>query len=154
ATCNPGRENGRPSGDSSVRILKAVRGRAVSTAGELGGGQAMTKAVHVRTPCRLHFGMFSFGSACRAQFGGVGVMVEPPYVEVQIEPASSFSVTGSVTQQQRTEFVVDRLVGAWELGSLPPCEVRVTSPRDHTGLGVGTQLSLAIAAGLRRFLGF
>jgi beta-RFAP synthase len=96
--------------------------------------------------------MFSFGYAGRAQFGGVGVMVEPPCVEVQIWPASCFTTRGSVTQRQRTQHIAARLSIKWELRSLPACEVVVSSPPDHTGLGVGTQLSLAIAAGLRRFL--
>jgi beta-ribofuranosylaminobenzene 5'-phosphate synthase len=112
----------------------------------------MTTAVQVRAPCRLHFGMFGFGYACRAQFGGVGVMVEPPSVNVRISPASCFTARGSVMQRQRTQHVVARLATQWELRSLPACEVVVSSPRDHTGLGVGTQLSLAITAGLRRFL--
>jgi beta-ribofuranosylaminobenzene 5'-phosphate synthase len=112
----------------------------------------MSAAVKVRSPCRLHFGMFSFGYAGRAQFGGVGVMVEPPCVEVQISPASCFITRGSVTQRQRTQHIATRLSIKWELRSLPACEVVVSSPPDHTGLGVGTQSSLAIAAGLRRFL--
>jgi beta-RFAP synthase len=97
--------------------------------------------------------MFSFGDESRAQFGGVGVMVEPPCVDVRIEPAVRFAVTASATQRQRTTSLVAQLSTEWTLGSLPACEIRVTSPRDHTGLGVGTQLSLAVAAGLRRFLG-
>ncbi len=48
----------------------------------------MNAAVHVRTPCRLHFGMFSFGHANSAQFGGVGAMIEPPNVEVTISPVN------------------------------------------------------------------
>jgi beta-RFAP synthase len=35
---------------------------------------------------------------------------------------------------------------------MPPCSITVRSPRDHTGVGVGTQLNLAIATGLRQFL--
>jgi beta-RFAP synthase len=35
---------------------------------------------------------------------------------------------------------------------LPPCEINARTPSDHIGLGVGTQLGLAVAAGLRRFL--
>jgi beta-ribofuranosylaminobenzene 5'-phosphate synthase len=112
----------------------------------------MSSAVRVRTPCRLHFGMFGFGDSSRAQFGGVGVMIEPPYVEIRISPARCFTARGSVTQRQRAEHVVRRLVNEWRLSSLPACEVAVISPADHTGLGVGTQSSLAIAAGLRRFL--
>ena len=112
----------------------------------------MTTAVTVRTPCRLHFGMFSFGYACRAQFGGVGVMVEPPSVDVRISPARRFTARGSVTQRQRAQHIVARLAIRWGLRSSPACEIVVSSPREHTGLGVGTQLSLSIATGLRRFL--
>jgi beta-ribofuranosylaminobenzene 5'-phosphate synthase len=111
----------------------------------------MTPAVQVRTPCRLHFGMFGFGCPDRAQFGGVGAMVEPPSVEVEIAPADGFALHGALTD--RTRKIVELLVDRWELPSFPACEITVRSPRDHTGLGVGTQLNLAIAAGLRRFLG-
>ena len=110
----------------------------------------MTAAVLVRTPCRLHFGMFGFGCSDRAQFGGVGAMIEPPRVEVEISPADRFAVHGSLVD--RTRQIVELLVDRWKLPSLPACEITVRSPRDHIGLGVGTQLNLAIAAGLRRFL--
>lgn len=110
----------------------------------------MTTAVTVRTPCRLHFGMFSFGQPNRAQFGGVGAMIEPPNIEVEILPANCFAVQGSLAD--RTRRVVELLADRWKLASLPACDISVRSPRDHTGLGVGTQLNLAVAAGLRRFL--
>jgi beta-RFAP synthase len=110
----------------------------------------MTKTIRVRAPCRLHFGMFSFGHDDRPQFGGVGVMVEPPNVEVTILAAESFSARGALAD--RVEGFVDRLVQAWNLSARPSCEMQVTSPRDHTGLGVGTQLGLSVAAGLRRLL--
>jgi beta-ribofuranosylaminobenzene 5'-phosphate synthase len=110
----------------------------------------MTKGVYVRTPCRLHFGMFGFGHADKAQFGGVGAMIEPPSVEVDILPANCFIVHGSLAD--RTRQVVELLAAQWRLSSLPTCEIVVRSPRDHTGLGVGTQLGLAVAAGLRRVL--
>ncbi len=110
----------------------------------------MTAGVQVRTPCRLHFGMFSFGHADRAQYGGVGVMVEPPGVIVTIRGADRFVVRGSHAGRVR-EFV-ERLVARWELGRLPECEINADSPPDHIGLGVGSQLGLAVAAGLRRFL--
>jgi len=61
----------------------------------------MIEAIHVRTPCRLHFGMFSFGHADKPQFGGVGVMVDPPAVEIAITPAERFSVSGSHRERAR-----------------------------------------------------
>jgi beta-ribofuranosylaminobenzene 5'-phosphate synthase len=110
----------------------------------------MTTAVRVRTPCRLHFGMFGFGCADRAQFGGLGAMIDPPCIEIELSPATRFAVHGAMLD--RTRQAVELLVDRWKLPSLPACEITVRSPRDHTGLGVGTQLHLAIATGLRRFL--
>ncbi|HEX2473919.1 MAG TPA: hypothetical protein VHK01_04205 [Lacipirellulaceae bacterium] len=110
----------------------------------------MSQAVHVRAPCRLHFGMFSFGHADRAQFGGVGMVIDPPAVEVDIAPAASFTVSGSLTERAR--HFVELAAAAWQLPTLPQCHLDVRAPSDHVGLGVGTQLGLAIAAGLRRWL--
>lgn len=110
----------------------------------------MSCSVHVRAPCRLHFGMFSFGHADRPQFGGVGVMIEPPAVDVTISPSTAFTVRGAMSE--RVVKFVETLVEKWQLGAAPACEVRIEAPRNHTGLGVGTQLGLAVGVGMRRFL--
>jgi beta-ribofuranosylaminobenzene 5'-phosphate synthase len=110
----------------------------------------MSRSVHVRAPCRLHFGMFSFGHVDRPQFGGVGVMVDPPHVEVTIKPAASFAARGALAN--RVEQFVALIAQHEDSSAVPPCEVSVRSPPDHVGLGVGTQLGLSVAAGLRRFL--
>ncbi|MEX2310591.1 MAG: hypothetical protein WD738_23695 [Pirellulales bacterium] len=110
----------------------------------------MTRSVQVRAPCRLHFGMFSFGQADRPQFGGVGVMVDPPAIEVTITPSGRFSVSGALPN--RVEQFAKSAIEYWRLHELPACEIAVRSPPDHVGLGVGTQLGLAVAAGLRKFL--
>jgi beta-ribofuranosylaminobenzene 5'-phosphate synthase len=110
----------------------------------------MTHVVHVRAPCRLHFGMFSFGHTDRSQFGGIGVMIDPPAVELTFTPAAQFKVRGTLAE--RTKAFAEMAAASWRLPSLPACEICVRSPRDHIGLGVGTQLGLSVAAGLRRFL--
>jgi beta-RFAP synthase len=111
----------------------------------------MSRSVHVHAPCRLHFGMFTFGHADGWQFGGVGVMIEPPAVAVTISPSPAFSVSG--TLPERVVKFVDKLTARWKLGTLPACKVHVEAPREHAGLGVGTQLALATAVGMQRFLG-
>jgi beta-ribofuranosylaminobenzene 5'-phosphate synthase len=110
----------------------------------------MTCRLHVYAPCRLHFGMFSFGHADRPQFGGVGMMVSPPAIELTIRQAAQFAVRGSLAE--RAEHFVNSLLRQWQLSAHPACEITVDSPPDHVGLGIGTQLGLAIAAGLRRYL--
>jgi beta-RFAP synthase len=95
--------------------------------------------------------MFGFGRSDRPQFGGVGAMIEPPCIEVEISPADTFTVRGALPI--RTQSIVELVADRWNLRGLPRCEIMVRSPRDHTGLGVGTQISLTIATGLRSFLG-
>src|SRR4051812_33737556 len=106
--------------------------------------------IRVRAPSRLHFGMFSFGHSDRPQFGGVGVMVEPPAVEVTISSGSRLVVRGSMADRARQ--IVELVSANWKLAELPTCAIEIQSPPNHIGLGVGTQLSLAMAAGLRRYL--
>lgn len=111
----------------------------------------MTRAVHVRAPCRLHFGLFGFGRTSGPQWGGVGVMVEPPTVVVTIEPAEQFAVSGSLAERAKT--FAETAIRRWDLHALPKCHVHVDAPLAHSGLGIGTQLGLSVAAGLRRFMG-
>jgi beta-ribofuranosylaminobenzene 5'-phosphate synthase len=110
----------------------------------------MIQTLQVRAPCRLHFGMLSFGCVDRTQFGGVGMMIQPPAVELTIAPAQRFTAAGTLAE--RVEQFARSAAEHWQLDELPPCSIQVRSPRDHIGLGVGTQLGLAVAAGLRHFL--
>lgn len=110
----------------------------------------MIHTVRVQTACRIHFGMFSFGHVDQRQYGGVGVMVEPPLVSVTVEPAAETSVVGPLAERAR-QFAT-RAIDHWRVHDVPPCKLSVSSPRDHIGLGVGTQLGLAVAVAMRRFL--
>lgn len=108
------------------------------------------RSVRLCAPCRLHFGMFSFGHSDRPQYGGVGAMVTPPAIDVQFLPAVKFDVVGA--HAARVRQFVEVLLDRWQVEALPTCKIDVAAPPDHTGLGVGTQLALAVAAGLRGFL--
>jgi beta-RFAP synthase len=111
-------------------------------------------SVAVTAPSRLHFGMFSFGRSDVRQFGGAGAMVASPGVRVVIRPADVFYVDGahSVRARRLAERITQRLAA----GEAPPpalqqlrFSLRVESaPREHIGLGVGTQLGLSIAAAI------
>ena len=112
----------------------------------------MTSFVEVTAPSRLHFGLLSFGNPAVPQFGGVGVMLEKPDLCLQIVPAGELSVEGP-----RADRVLS-FVRRWaEFQQLPlqqlTCRIRVLRlPREHVGLGTGTQTALATAAGLNRWL--
>ena len=112
---------------------------------------APARPVRVTTGSRLHFGMFSFGQRDLPAFGGVGVMVDRPGLSLTVQPATEFRVTGPLAERARE--VAERLTQAWSLSTPPKCEIVIhRSCRDHTGLGVGTQLSLAVAAALAKYL--
>ncbi len=108
--------------------------------------------ITLRTGSRLHFGLWAWGDTHARQFGGVGMMIDQPEVVVQFSSAASFEVEGPAAGRLRQ--VVERCVQHWGLTTLPRCRIEtVRLPRPHTGLGVGTQWSLAVAKGLAHWLG-
>jgi beta-RFAP synthase len=111
----------------------------------------MSRLVHVTAPSRLHFGLWSLASASGRQFGGVGAMVERPGLALVIEPGRRLEVSGPLSE--RAQALVRRWAEFHRL-PLPACRIAITaSAPQHAGLGTGTQLGLAIAAGLNAFHG-
>jgi len=109
------------------------------------------RTIVVTAPSRLHFGMLSFGQPDERQFGGVGAMLDQPGLKLQITPAAGLSASGPLAE--RALAFAQR--ASAQLGTPDPrCQLEVLSaPREHAGLGTGTQLGLAVAAGISRFLG-
>jgi len=104
-------------------------------------------AVRVTTPSRLHFGMLSFGHSGVRQFGGVGLMVAAPRIRLQIAASDRIEATGPLADRA-AEFA-RRVIENLRLPKSTGCRINIESaPREHIGLGTGTQLGLAIAAGL------
>jgi beta-RFAP synthase len=108
----------------------------------------------VRTPSRLHFGLLGWGPGSGRRFGGLGLMIESPPIELTVEPADTEVIRGPLAG--RAERILgtlrDRLT---EQGlRLPPLSIRINhAPPEHVGLGVGTQLSLALATAVLRLAG-
>jgi beta-RFAP synthase len=110
--------------------------------------------LRIRTPSRLHFGLLGWGPQLKRQFGGLGLMIEAPGVEVVVERAESWMVDGPLAP--RVEQIVGRVRSrALEAGmALTPAHIRVEkSAEEHVGLGVGTQLCLAVARALLELAG-
>jgi beta-ribofuranosylaminobenzene 5'-phosphate synthase len=102
--------------------------------------------IRIRTPSRLHFGLLGWGALASRQFGGVGLMIEAPGIELIAELASSWSVEGPLAH--RAEPLITRVRERMRQTGviLPPARIRIIrASREHVGLGVGTQLSLATA---------
>jgi beta-ribofuranosylaminobenzene 5'-phosphate synthase len=120
----------------------------------------------VTAPSRLHFGLLGLPAAGRDRwpgldgnpgqpvrhFGGVGLMVDRPGLVVRVEPANEWSAAGPLAE--RALGFARRVVDSLPVGERRPFRVEVQSaPAEHTGLGVGTQLGLAVARGLAVELG-
>jgi beta-RFAP synthase len=115
----------------------------------------------VRTASRLHFGLLSLaaegarwpdrqGEAVLAsrRFGGVGLMVCRPGIELAAEPAAAWSAEGPLAERalalarQAAEALAQERPGV----SRSPLRLRVLqAAAEHTGLGTGTQLGMAAA---------
>jgi beta-RFAP synthase len=115
----------------------------------------------VTAPTRLHFGLFhvpadgvthwpglsgASGPPVRA-FGGVGLMIDQPGVVVTVRPAESWQFEGTLAS--RAQVFALRYVADLPEADRRPFQVLVERcPAEHSGLGVGTQLGLAVAKAL------
>jgi beta-RFAP synthase len=106
--------------------------------------------LRIQTSSRLHFGLLGWGPQVSRQFGGVGLMVDAPGIVLSAEPAPAWSAEGPLAG--RVLQVAERIA----LAEMPlvPARIRVEqAPEEHVGLGVGTQLSLAVARLLMKLSG-
>jgi beta-RFAP synthase len=77
-------------------------------------------------------------------FGGVGLMVDQPGLGLRVEPADDWAGAGPLAD--RAVGFARRFVGTLPAKEQRPFRVTVEcAPGEHTGLGVGTQLGLAVA---------
>lgn len=108
--------------------------------------------IEIRTTARLHFGLLGWGADAPRQFGGVGLMIEAPSLDLEARLANGWSAAGPLsTRALRVALrIADRLE---TLGvKVPPLSITIREgPPEHVGLGTGTQLSLAVG---RAVLGF
>ena len=103
--------------------------------------------MRVATGARLHFGLLNVVPP----FGGVGVMVSQPATEIMVGPDRSFGCDED--PDGRIRAIARRVALASGSAQLPRCRVSlVARPDAHSGLGSGTQLALAVAEAMCRFV--
>jgi len=110
--------------------------------------------ISVRAPSRLHFGLLAWGADAPRQFGGVGLMVAQPGLELSARPAPAGAWSAEGPLADRALRFAGRVAGllaasgagAGTGATPPPLHFRIHSaPPEHAGLGTGTQLGLAVA---------
>ncbi|MEC9091404.1 MAG: hypothetical protein VX438_01775 [Planctomycetota bacterium] len=99
--------------------------------------------LNIKAPSRLHFGLFGGNNPSGNSFGGLGVMVENPGIEVRIQPAPQRTFTGNLADRLETftdywlQFTGFHVQNEFHLDL-------VRAPQSHIGLGTGTQLGLCV----------
>lgn len=115
----------------------------------------MSRNVHITTGARLHFGLFANRRHSGRQFGGVGVMIDVPGVELvaRFNETDCINVTCDSLPADERENIAARVRNcvaasrsARRETPAAPCriDVRRAIPL-HIGLGAGTQLAMATA---------
>jgi beta-ribofuranosylaminobenzene 5'-phosphate synthase len=103
--------------------------------------------VYVKTPARLHFGLIDLNGGMGRFFGGLGVAIDRPNVVLEAQTSEGFSVTG-----EKAELVMslaERFLETYHINADVSIHVEQSIP-EHSGLGSGTQLALAVAAALAK----
>jgi beta-ribofuranosylaminobenzene 5'-phosphate synthase len=107
----------------------------------------MPTQVSVKSTARLHMGFFDLNGSTGRMFGSLGVAIDVPYI--QIEVAKSEKTLIDAKNNENVIKIVENLVKSLKLDKCFSLKI-VKSIPDHVGLGSGTQLALAIGAGLNR----
>jgi beta-ribofuranosylaminobenzene 5'-phosphate synthase len=120
--------------------------------------------IRIRTPSRLHFGLFSLPCAYsstwlnqegqatlpRRQFGGVGLMIDQPGIELTVACSNHWLAEGELAD--RALRLAQRYCTS--AGVQSPFHLRMISAApEHAGLGTGTQLGLAVAYAIAHLTG-
>jgi beta-RFAP synthase len=110
----------------------------------------------VTTGSRLHFGLLRLPPSPEwvddgtRYYGGAGLMLEQPRIVVTVNRSADWKASGPSADRvlAAARRFVNR-IGAQEQFAI--CVER--APLEHVGLGVGTQLELAVATGISRAMG-
>jgi beta-ribofuranosylaminobenzene 5'-phosphate synthase len=106
--------------------------------------------VSVLAPARLHMGFIDLSGALGRHFGSIGLALNDINTHITLTSASSLVVNGPCAE--RASKATRRLCQLLNLPEQVHIELSAAIP-EHIGLGSGTQMSLAIGAGLNAFYG-
>jgi len=106
--------------------------------------------VYVKTPSRLHFGLLDLNGDLGRMFGGLGVGINRPNVVLEAEKSQNLIVTGEKTEQVKK--LAERFLETYNIRANAAINVKQVIP-EHSGLGSGTQLALAVATALAKLFG-
>ncbi len=109
----------------------------------------MNTKVCVSAPSRLHFGLLRFAQQDGPSFGGLGMMIAQPRTVVEIATANHWTSSGP--NHERATLFAQQALAHWAPETFDALRVDVKkAPPAHSGLGSGTQLSLAVISAVAK----
>lgn len=105
----------------------------------------MISSVSVIAPARLHMGFLDLSGALGRHFGSIGVALNEPVTQLVISKSHTKSVN-----HPRAEKSLSAFCEAFYVADTLQIDVVEAIP-EHVGLGSGTQMALAVGAGLNAF---
>src|SRR5215468_4754856 len=110
----------------------------------------MPEGITVTIPARLHLGFLDLHGGLGRRFGSIGLAISSLRTKIAFRRARKSHVSGP--ERERVMRYVDKMMQRLALGDSHMVDVLEVVPA-HAGLGSGTQLALAVAAGIRRLHG-
>jgi beta-ribofuranosylaminobenzene 5'-phosphate synthase len=106
--------------------------------------------LRIKTPARLHLGLIDLNGNLGRLYGSIGLAVDYPNVVLEAETSAKLEVYG--LEKDRVAKAVSRFSEYYNIEPKVRLEVKESIPK-HSGLGSGTQLSLALGTALSRIHG-
>lgn len=107
-----------------------------------------SRRIDIQTGSRLHFGIFSEPQEAGRLFRGCGMMIDSPGFHLSLQPRvrnSDSVVHAPPDYASRITALLHRLDGTLASREQMPVEIKLYSHySQHTGLGSGTQLAMAV----------
>jgi beta-RFAP synthase len=113
----------------------------------LPNGVSDAAGITVTAPARLHLGFLDLNGRLGRRFGGIGLAISDLRTRIAIRTAPRTEVSGPESDRVRQYLKTMQRVLA--LDNAHAVDIAEVVPA-HAGLGSGTQLALAVAAGLRK----
>lgn len=105
----------------------------------------------IKTGARLHLGQLDLNGSLGRLYGGLGLAVDQPQLEITAQKDNTFSLQCLSYEEKRVEEIARQYLAYY---NLPGARIEViqTLP-SHSGLGSGTQLALALGFAMTHVYG-
>jgi beta-ribofuranosylaminobenzene 5'-phosphate synthase len=109
-------------------------------------------AVTIQAHPRLHMTLIDLGDATERKYGGAGVSLSQPVIQVIARPASRMLLSGMEQLDERGRLDAQAAIGRLARhAAIRPCELSLeTLPPQHVGLGTKTSIVLSLLVALSR----